>query len=423
MSQDILPSNTQELLIQSLGDLEDMVLTKEHPCLDRFTIRTDASGLGDKQPIMTGWGGGVSGTFEDSLENAKVNAANAEAFEIEPAIVYGNSIIDWSSSRYTRGKSSAIDVAILGTKSAMENATDNFCYMAFGTGYGTLARIKTATNTAGSLWTLKLYNPVDVAKFAQDMVLQQKQTPAFATLEAGSCIVKGMGHLGGFIRVDVGATGMVPTADYYIGLKGQILASTDVATFPGIFGYIPSTDDRDADGVPTVTTFLSVPRGVDSPGVATSGWAFALNGNPFFTTANFGAGLMSNFKNARPDTIFLNGADVPKLAQECNANVRYDMPAKSERGARANVLYSGFNVNLSTGPAEVLSEMAVPAGYAVVCKADQWEVKSPGKMFAPATNGQIMVPSYDKNRSRCSVECSGFFTTPNPPATMILKLY
>lgn len=423
MSKDILPSNTQELLIQSLGDLEDMVLTKEHPAMDRFTVQTDASGLGDKQPILTGWGGGVSGTFEESLANAKVNAANAEAFEIEPAIVYGNSIIDWSSSRYTKGKSSAIDVAILGTKSAMENAVDNFMYMAFGSGYGTLARIRTATNTSGSLWTLVLYNPVDVAKFAQDMVLQSKLTPADASLDSGSCTVTGLGHLGGFIQVDVGATGMTPTADHYLGLKGQILASTDVATFPGIFGYIPSTDDRDSAGVPTVTTFLGVPRGVGSAGVAVSGWAFALNGNPFFTTANFGAGLMSNFKEARPDTIFINGADAPKLAQEINANVRYDMPARSERGAKANVLYSGFTASLTTGPADVLCEMACPAGYAVLTKADQWVVKSPGKFFAPATNGQIMVPSYEKNRSRCSVEASGFFTTGNPPATCVFKLY
>src|SRR4051812_35327891 len=106
--QDILPSNIQSLLIQSLGDLEPMVLTKEHPVLDRIDIQTDASGLGDKQPILTGWGGGVSGTFEESLANAKVNAANSAAFSIEPAIVYGNAIIDWSSSRYTKGKSSAI---------------------------------------------------------------------------------------------------------------------------------------------------------------------------------------------------------------------------------------------------------------------------------------------------------------------------
>jgi hypothetical protein len=418
MSQNILPSNTQALLIQSLGDLEEMVLTREHPSLDRFSRRT-MGGKGLKQPVVTGYGGGVGGDFEISLANAKVNVVNAGDFEIDPAVIYGHELIDWTSAEYTKDKdASALDIATLATEAAAYNATDNFASMIFGDGSGVMARIGSAVNTAGNIWRLVLESDTDSGKFQQDFVIVQKTTPFAATINTGEGTVLGTNPMNGSILIDVGASGLTPTAGRYIGLKGQVLASTEVVTFPGIFGYIPKFSDR-TNGVPNVTTFLGMPRGEDSMVVAAAGWAFDGFGQPITVTANKAGGFMKNWKNAKPTELYLNGEDLPRVADEFQVQVRNDMPSKRMKG---EMFYDGFRINIASGPVDVLAESACPRGYGVLTRSDQWVIGSPGKMFGPASPNGVMVQDYDTNKARFSVKCSGFFTTPNPVATAILTL-
>lgn len=413
-----LPDNTQNLLIQSLGDLHDMALLQLHPSVDRCTFK-QMGGKGVKQPIVFGYGGGVSTDFETGLANAQENIVVDDAFEIDPAVVYGHDTIEWTSAKYTKDSdTSAIDLATLATKAATYNAGHNFAAMMFGDGSGALAQIETATNTAGNLWTLKLVNEEAVGLFAINGKVRSKLTPFAATLDTGTWTVKGLGQIGGFIRVDTGGSG-VPTAGHYLGVEGQIAASTAVVTFPGIFGYIPSSDARDSSGVPLVTSFLGVERGLDSPGIAVSGWAIDGQGQPVFVTMNTLGGKMANYKEARCDTAYVNGADLSRLSQELNIDVVYDMPSRRMEG---KVFYSGFRVNLGCGTVEVMAEPACPAGYMVMCQANQWHIGSPnGTLLAPANPHGVMIHNYAKNISRFSVEASGFFTTPNPVGTGILK--
>jgi hypothetical protein len=408
-----LPTNYQTLLIESLADLAPMVLAKEHPAIDRCTKRS-MGGSAAHVPIISGFGGGAGGGFVQSLANAQNGVVTDAAFDVTPAALFGHTIVNWTQQRYTVGKSSAMDVATIATEGAMTNAVDNFANAAmFSDGSGTLATIQTATNVAGAVGDLTLTVVTDVSKFQQNQVLVSAANTG-AGLDAGTALVNGMAQIGGTIRVTV--TGMTPTAGHIIGLQSQLVSGTN---FPGIFGFIPPVSAR-TNGIPNVSPYLGCVRDATSAGVAVYGWAFDISGTPIFYGLNSVAGQMSNYKHAKPDTLYVNGADMPKLAQDLDAKVLYDMPS---RGGIAEILYSGFRINLTTGPCEVLQEAACPAGTGVLCRASQWILGSPETPFGPASKGQIMVQDYASNNARFSVECSGFFFTENPPATSVLKLY
>lgn len=408
-----LPANYQTLLIESLGDLAPMVLAKEHPSIDRMT-RRPMGGSAAHVPIISGYGGGAGGGFVQSLANAQNGVVTDLAFDVTPAALFGHTIVNWTQQRYTKGKSSALDVATIATKGAMENAVDNFANAAlFSDGSGTLATIGTAVNVSGSIWDLTLTVITDVSKFQQNQVLVSAVSTVTG-LDAGTALVSGMAQIGGSIRVTV--TGMTPTAGHIIGLQSQLNSGTN---FPGIFAFIPPVSAR-TNGIPNITPFLGADRSPASAGVAVSGWAYDISGQPIFYGLNSVAGNMSNYKEAKPDTFYVNGADMPKLAQDLDAKVLFDMPSRS---GIAEILYAGFRVNLSTGPCEVLAEAACPAGTGILCRASQWILGSPETPFGPASEGQIMVQDYASNNARFSVECSGFVFTENPPATAVLKLY
>lgn len=413
MSDLPLPTNYQTLLIESLADLAPMVLAKEHPAIDRCT-KMPMGGSAAHVPIISGYGGGAGGDFVLSLQNAQNGVVTDAAFDVTPAALFGHTIVNWTRQRFTKGKSSALDVATIATKGAMENAVDNFANAAmFSDGSGALSSILVATNVTGSVWDLTLAVVTDVGKFAQNQVLVSAAN-AGAGLDAGTALVNGLAQIGGTIRVTV--TGMTPTAGHIIGLQGQLNSGTN---FPGIFGFIPTVANR-TNGIPNVTPFLGATRDATSAGVAVYGWAYDISGTPIFYGLNSVAGQMSNYKEAKPTELLVNGADMPKLAQDLDAKVLVDMPSRS---GIAEVLYSGFRINLTTGPCDVLAEPGVPAGTGVLSRMSQWYLGSPETPFGPASDGKIMVQDYNSNNARFSVECSGFWFTNNPPATAVLKLY
>ena len=411
-----LPSNYQTLLVESLADLAPYVLAKDHPVVDRISKKR-GGGSAVHVPIITGYGGGVGGDFAISLANAQSGAVTDAAFDVTPAVLYGHSTLNWTQARYTRDKDySALDVATIATKSAMENAVDNFASAAiFSDGSGALATILSATNVTGSTWDITTVSPTDVSKFTQGQVLVTAAN-ASSGLDAGTALVVGMNQIGGAFRVTV--TGNTPTAGHIIGLQSQLNSGTN---FPGFFGYVPLLSNR-TNGIPNVSPFLGAVRDATSAGVAVSGWAYDLSigAQPLFYGLNAASGNMANYKNAKPTELYVNAVDLPKLAQEMDQKVRYDMPSRS---GIADILYMGFEIGLTTGKCEVLAEPSCPAGFAVLTKSDQWTLHSPDEPFSPASEGQVMVQNYGTNDARFSVECSGMFYTNNPPATAVFKLY
>lgn len=411
-----LPSNYQALLVESLADLAPYVLAKEHPIIDRITKRQGV-GSAVHVPIISGYGGGAGADFATSLTNAQDGAVTDAAFDVTPAVLFGHTTLNWTKARFTRDKKySALDVATIATKGAMENAVDNFANAAiFSDGSGTLGTISVATNVSGSTWDLTLTSLTDVAKFTQNQVLQSSASPG-GGLDAGTAKVVGMNQINGQIRVTV--TGMTPTAGHILGLQSQLNSGIN---FAGIFGFIPLPSAR-TNGIPNVSPFLGATRDATSAGVAISGWAFDLSvgAQPIFYGLNAASGNMANYKNAKPTELYVNPVDLPKLAQELDQKVRYDMPSKS---GIAEILYMGFDIGLTTGRCQVLGEPAVPAGLFVLTKSDEWFLDSPTTPFNPASEGQVMVQNYATNDARFSVECSGMFYTNNPPATAVGKLY
>ncbi len=415
---DLLPTNIQALLIESLADLAPMVLAKEHPAIDRVR-KERMGGSAAHIPIVTGYSGGAGADFATSLTNAGSGPSLTDAaFDLKPAALFGHYVVDWTTQPFTSiAASSALDVATISTEAAMYNAVDNFANAAmFSDGSGALATIKTATNVSGSVYDLVLSVTTDVGKFQQNQVLVSAANSG-ASLDTGNCKVVGMNQIAGSIRVDVGASGMTPTATHIIGLQSQLNSGLN---FAGIFGFIPTIANRNSDGTPTVTSFNGVTRDNTSAGVAVYGWAFDISGQPKFYGFNQVAGSMANYKHAKPDVLFVNPVDMPKLAQEVNIQVRYDMPSRS---GIADVLYNGFEMMLATGKCEVLAEPACPAGTGVLTRADQWVLGTPDEPFGPASKGQLMVQNYATNSARFSVMLSGYFFTNNPPATATVKLY
>lgn len=412
-----LTPNDNAILIQYLDDTYPLTMIQGRPFFDRITKKSDVGGLSVSLPLNLGFGGGQGGTFETALANAQVGAGVNLAFTIPPAVGYGVAVLQNETVPFTQTGQSAIDQQTLATKAAMELAAQDFTAKIYGSGFGDLATISTATNTSGSIWDLLLTIPTDANKFNINGVLNSKVTPAAAALDAGSCSVLGTNPLAGIIRVDVGATGMTPTAGHVLGVAGTIAASTSVVTFPGIFGWCPPVTSR-TNGV-VGDTFLGVTRNASTSVVATSGWALDGRGKMLAPTINSLCGSMANFENSKPKVALMNPLTLGRLAIEQQTQVRYNMPSRLS----ADVFFAGIDLNTPAGHVEAFAEPACPANQIVLTDPDQWIFGYPDRPFQPSDiRGQIMIPSYDHNRTRASITCSGFLYPTNPAAVGVITI-
>lgn len=403
----VLGTELNAVAVQSLDDLWLSVFVRNHPFLDRLQIK-NAGGTGYRIPVQTGPGGGASGDFADSLSNSAPNGFTAAGFTVPPAIAYGTTRIQWQEQPYSETSQSPVDIALTATKNAMELATENMADMLLGQSAGTpgaYAVISSATNTSGNIWDIVLTVQTDAPKFFLNNVLVKKAT-ASASLDAGSSKVLGVNAVAGRITVDTGGT-QTPTAGDIIGLQGQLPSGTDTTgLFPSVLQWIPTVGNR-TNGVPG-GTFLGVDRSASSNVAAVSGWAFDGSKVPIFQAVYGTAAYMVNAsKMAKPDCLFVNPLVLPKMAQECDAKVRYDMG--STKGVETE--FAGFTVVLPTGKCDVLAEPSMPVNQLLLTKTGSWEFAAPkgGKIFQPATNGKIIIDSYTSNESRASVMGTGFF--------------
>lgn len=411
-----IATNTEQILRQYLDDTYVPTLLQERPFFDRITKKSDVGGLGAKIPIQIGYGGGQSGDFETALANAQASGAKRQSFVVDPAKGFGITYVENAEVPFTTTPESAVDIQTDCTKGAMELAASDFEQIVFSDGFGTLATISAATNTSGSLWTITLTVPSDVNRFNLGGVVVSKLTPAAASLDTGTGLVTGLNQIQGQIQVDAGATGFTPTANHVLGRQGTMLGSTSVVTFPGIFGFVPPVTSR-TNGV-IGDTFLGVSRGVGSAGVALGGWAFDARTKTLLPSINSLAAQMANLKNSKPDTLVCNPITLGRLAIEADTKVRYDMESSV-----AEVMFSGIELNTPAGKVEALAEAACPADKMVLTKASSWVFAYPKSPFSPSNlDGTIMTKSYDHNRTRFSITCSGYFFTANPAATGVISI-
>jgi hypothetical protein len=417
MGMAFLSANDNAILIQYLDDTYPLTLIQNRPFYDRVTKKSDVGGSSVSLPLNLGFGGGQGGTFETALANAQVGAGVNLAFTIPPAVGYGIAVLQNETVPFTQTRQSAIDQQTLATKAAMELAAQDFTAKIFGSGFGDQATISTATNTSGSIWKLVLTIPTDANKFNINGVLNSKATPASASLDAGSCTVLGTNPLDGSIVVDVGATGMTPTATHVLGIAGTIAASTSVVTFPGIFGWCPPITSRTAGVVGD--TFLGVTRNASTSVVATSGWAFDGRGKALAPTINSACGQMANLENSRPKIALMNPITLARLAIERDDKVRYDM----ESNLSAEMFFMGMDLNTPAGHVEAFGEAACPADKIVLTDPDQWIFGYPDRPFQPSDiQGNVMIPSYDHNRTRAAITCAGFLYPTNPAAVGVISI-
>lgn len=423
---DVLSPDLNAVAVEALDDLWLPVFVRNHPFLDRLTMKK-AGGTGYRIPIETGPGGGASGNFGDSLNNSAANGFTGAGFTVPPAIVYGTARIQWQDQAYSETEQSPVDIALNATKNSLEITTENLANMLLGSSSGAAgayAVIGTATNTAGNLWTLVLTVPTDAAKFQLGQVVVSKDTPSSA-LNTGSGEVTGVNAVGGSIEIDVGATGMTPTATEIIGLQGQLPATTDTSgLYPSVLQWIPPASLR-TNGVPTTTTFLGVTRSISSNVAAVSGWAFDGSSTPIFQAVYATAAYMNNASAlAKPDTLFCNPLVLPKMAQACDQKIRYDM--KSVNGVE--VEFAGFTIVLPTGKCDVLAEPSMPTTQMLLSKSGTWEFAPPGggKIFRPATNGKIIIDDFGDssglNQSRATTMATGFFGCNSPMSNAVITV-
>ena len=324
-------TNLQNILVQSLHDMFLPIFVKNHPFLDRMR-KVTAGGSGYRIPIMTGPGGGAGGDFVTSLASANSDGSTNQGFVPVPAQVYGHELINWESQPYTDTPQSPVNVAVLATKNAMNAATDNLASMLLGGGFGVLGKILSATNTSGTLWTIIFTIPSDAIKFNEQNVIVQKVTPTTSGLTTGTGFVTGVNQIQGSIEIDTQGSGFTPAATNVVGLQGQLLADTTPTGFQGTQAWCPPVASR-TNGI-VGDTFLGVPRTLASNAVFTSGWAWNGAGLPLFNAIQAAAGYMSNYRDAKPDTLYCNPLALPKLAIECDQKIRYDMKSVSGRRDR-----------------------------------------------------------------------------------------
>jgi hypothetical protein len=408
-----LTANVQEVLRQYLDDTYAYTLIQSRPFFDRLTKKGNMGGTSAKVPLNLGFGGGQGGDFETALANAQASGARRDSFVVEPAKEYGVTYLENDEVPYTQTPESAVDILTDATKGAMENAAQNFEAMLFGDGYGTLATISTNSNPSGTIYRLV---PTDANKFNLGNVLVSKATPSSASLDTGTATVIGLNPIGGAIEVDAGSSGWTPTNAHVLGIQGQMLASTSPSTFPGFLGWIPPITAR-TNGV-VGDTFLTVVRTAQSPVVAVSGWAYDGRGKSLFQSVNNLAGQMASLKNSKPETLIVNPVTLSRLAQENNIQIRYDMPSGD-----ANVYYEGFDIMTPAGKISCLAEAACPANQMLMAQAKTWVFGYPDKPFAPTSlTGNIAVESYDHNRTRFAISCSGFLYCTNPAANGVITI-
>lgn len=412
-----LGTNTDALLRNYMDDTYARTLVQERPFFDRITKKSGVGGDGVKIPINVGYGGGQGGDFPTALANAQSGGAVRASFLCEPAKAFGVNTVENSEVPFTQTDDSAIDMLTDNTQGAMELAAQNYTAIMFGDGFGTMGLLSTVNNTAGNLWTLTFADPSAAMKFNLNNALVQKVLPSSAALDTGTGKVTGINQIGSQIQIDTQGSGFVPTAGRVVGLQGQMLAQTTVSTFPGVFGWVPPITAR-TNGV-IGDTFLGVPRLINSSGVAVGGWAFDGRNKPIAPVVNALAGLMANLKNSKPNTLVCNPITGAKLAIELDTKVRYDL--KSE--TFADIFFSGFEMMTPAGRVEVLLEPGCPADKTVLTNPKQWIYGYPDRPFRPTSlKGNIMVESYDQNRTRFAVTCAGYFYTTNPAATGVITV-
>ncbi len=395
-----IPSNTNDILIESLADLVPEAFFRSHPFLDRMG-KEPAGGSASRFPVITGAGGGASATFEDALANASVGGGTTAAFVVPPAQGFGIEIIDWSSEPYTNTEQSPIKMATLAAKNAVEKCSDDLASNLLGMGYGVLATVLTATNTSGSIWDLVLTVPSDAGKFNLEDNLVGKVTPSTSGLKAGTMLVDGVNEIRGSITIV--STGATPAAGDVIGRQGTLLASTDPTGFQGAFAWCPPKASR-TNGVPG-GTFLGVDRSSTSNVASVAGYAYDGQGAPVTNLVQQVCGVMAARKNAKPDTIYAHPSALPKLAIELDQKVRTDMKDSQGRAG-----FAGFDYVTAAGTVQVLAESAMPSNLLLICKAPNWRFRSPkGKLVSPSRPGQMIVDSYDNNISRIALTATGFF--------------
>jgi hypothetical protein len=266
--------------------------------------------------------------------------------------------------------------------------------------------------------------PTDASKFYKEQVIVSKAT-ATASLDSSTATVVGVNANGGSILVDGGGT-WTPTNGHIIGLQGQLPSGSDTSgIFPSVLQWIPTAANR-SNGVPTTTTFLGVSRAEASNVVAVSGWGWDGSSTPPFQALYAASAYMqNNSKLAKPDVVFVNPLLLPKMAQQADQKMRYDM--ESVNGV--DVGFAGFTAVLPTGKCDILGEPSMPVTQMLLTKSGSWEMGVPGggQILVPATNNKLIIDDYGdtsgKNQSRCSVMAGpGFFGCNQPSSSAMITV-
>jgi hypothetical protein len=378
--------------------------------------KATAGGSGYVIPFQTSAGGGSGATLEDALAGTS-GAGVFEGFRPKPFACFGNANIDWTQQPFTDTPQSPMDLATIAMKNASYNAIDDLAYRIFSTGHGDRMTIAQADSLGSNVWKLTATVQSEAARFQLGQIVGQI-VANYASIDGGSGEVVGVNDIDGSILIDVGSSGLTPTAGRHIGLDGEL--SVAVTSNGGVFGYCPPAAARTA-GVPG-DTFLGVVRTASSNIVAVAGYAFDVSGKPLTQAVNSVAGKMAKFAEATPDTVYVNPENLPRFANETNTSVVYIKANQKD----VEVFYSGFRLATPAGVLEVLGEPGMPSDKMLITKAKAWVYATPaskgGKLAGPATGSQLMVPSYDHNVSRVSLLSTGFFGCTNLLAAAVLTI-
>jgi hypothetical protein len=414
-------ANVDNLLRNDLDmAYEDMAFGGQYSAIIGLFEKRDVSGDAIKVPLKASFGGGQSGNAATAYANATL--AGRFSFLVTPFKTYGMSVIPNDQDAWTKGDNSVVDLLLDECKTAMDSGKMQFDQALGGDGSGTMGTIVSSTNPSGQIFAIVLNLTSEVNHFNPDQVLVQKTTPFAGTFVAGVATVTAVNQATKTITV-LGDGTFVPGNTNVLGLQGTMLASTGLATWPGIPGWIPPASARPIISSSSNKMLFGVDRSINEQKLAGSYLDGAAAGLGILEGINQLAHSIADVPGAEPDMLPMSFAAKGKIVATLQTQRRYMI--NKVKGTGIDVFYDLVQIDGPKGLMSITPSSNWPSNLVGILTSKSWVCGSPGnKPFVPATsngNPVVEIPGQDQCVAQYRVQAMVFCEAPGHNGMLTIK--
>ena len=385
---------------------EDMAWGGQYAALIGLMQKEDFTGDAKKVPLKTDLGGGMSADAPTAYANATL--AGRQAFVVTPFTTTGFSIIPLNQAAFTSGNdNSVVDLLLDESKTAMDSCKMQFDQALALDGSGTVATI--VSHSGGGPYTLTLKTQTQCNRLTVNATYASKATAFAGSLDTGTFTITNIATQSKQITVTANG-GWTPTDTHVFGLAGTVLASTGLATWPGIPGWIPSAANRPVAS----TAFFSVDRSVNEQKLAGLYLDATSPALGTLEAINQLAFNIANVPGSMPDLVVMSFIRLGAVVAQLQTQRRY--VENSVQGPGINVFYKSCTIVGPKGDMDIVASSNWSEDLVAVLTKSTWVIASPGnKPFVPATaNGNPIVEVFndDKAVAKYRVQAIMYCTAP-----------